>query len=140
MGIATTDRTRTGLPARAGAAHDELTTAHAELTRARAFDEAVPDALPVAVVGANPEGRIPVINRVGRLRHGTDSDAAPPEEFAQRFTVQTPDTGEPIAPQIRSLGSVGRVRAALPRRRGPGSRPGGRRPGRRGDGRPAVPR
>ncbi|GAB3352158.1 diguanylate cyclase domain-containing protein [Modestobacter lapidis] len=85
--------------AEATAAHDELAAAHAALTSARAFDEALLDALPVAVVAADPSGRVTVFNRVSRLWHGTDSDPTLlPEEFAQHFTLRTADATRLLAP------------------------------------------
>ncbi len=93
-------RITAGLARASAAAHDELTTAHAELTAARAFDEALLDALPVAVVAADATGRINVFNRVSRLWHGTGPDlTVGPDEFPQQFARCDPATGRALRPE-----------------------------------------
>jgi diguanylate cyclase (GGDEF)-like protein len=64
----------------AEAAREELAVAHEELRMARAFDQALLDALPVGVVAADAHGRVKLFNKTSRQWHGRDAAPHLPKE------------------------------------------------------------
>ncbi|MGY1820966.1 diguanylate cyclase domain-containing protein [Geodermatophilus sp. SYSU D00079] len=101
----------------------------AQLARARAFDQALLDALPVGVVAADAEGRLQLVNRVSRSWHG----AAGPEDVlgagvARHLGLYGPDATTllrdeelPLTRVLRGE-SVGEVEVVAAAGSGPGRR------------------
>ncbi|MGY1707687.1 diguanylate cyclase domain-containing protein [Geodermatophilus sp. SYSU D00697] len=79
----------------------------AELTRARAFDRALLDALPVGVVAADAEGRVQLFNRVGRAWHGdVGPDAVLGSGVARQLGLYRPDATTPLRDEELPLATV----------------------------------
>ncbi|MGQ7294945.1 diguanylate cyclase domain-containing protein [Quadrisphaera sp. KR29] len=70
-----------------------------ELARARAFDRALLEALPLGVVAADADRRVTVFNTTSRRWHGLDADAAvEPEQLSQAYSLFELDGTTPLAP------------------------------------------
>ncbi|MGY1620705.1 diguanylate cyclase domain-containing protein [Geodermatophilus sp. SYSU D00965] len=79
----------------------------AELTRARAFDRALLDALPVGVVAADAEGRVQVFNGVGRAWLGDlGPDAVLGSDLARELGLYGPDATTPLPDEDLPLSKV----------------------------------
>ncbi|MPQ97818.1 diguanylate cyclase [Modestobacter sp. I12A-02628] len=93
-------RESTRLAVAADQARTQLAAVHAELTRRRAFELALLDALPLGVVAADADGTVTLFNRVSREWHGSDSDrAVPHHELAGRYDLLEPDGVTPLTPE-----------------------------------------
>ncbi|MEV6597859.1 ATP-binding protein [Actinoplanes sp. NPDC051346] len=73
----------------------------AEAENARQFTDAVLDTIDVAVVAADPDGRVTVFNRTGREWHpGIAADPlVRPEEVAERYKLFRTDGVTPLTPE-----------------------------------------
>ncbi len=105
---------------RAEEARAELTEAHAEVVRRRAFDRALLEALPVGIVVAGPDGRVELFNDVTRRWHGTEADdSLDPEALPAAYDLFEPDGETPLVTErvplqrVISEGSISGVEIVI---------------------------
>ncbi|TFV53789.1 sensor domain-containing diguanylate cyclase [Blastococcus sp. TF02A_35] len=91
-------RTLADLAAASQLARAEVSRAHEELARSTAFTEALLEVLPVAVVGADAEGRVTLFNATSREWHGVDADpTVGRSEIPETYSLTDVD-GRPLEP------------------------------------------
>ncbi|SFD65928.1 diguanylate cyclase domain-containing protein [Klenkia taihuensis] len=78
-------------------ARAELARVNDQLSRTRAFENALLEALPVGVVAADADRRVTLFNQVSRHWHGQDTDAAlTPAELASAYDLYQADGTTPL--------------------------------------------